>query len=243
MFPLRDHIRPSRAPLLTYTLIAANVAVFVYQLNLGGGTRELEHFIYRYGVVPRMLTHDLHLSSLTTPFTSMFVHGGFAHIATNLWFLHVFGDNVEDAMGRGRFLALYLGAGVLAAAAQVIVDPDSGVPMVGASGAIAGVLGGYLRLHPRARVISINPLVMALPLLFFIMPLTIDVPAVFFIVFWFALQLLSGLGSLGVESQGGIAFFAHIGGFIGGLWLLGALGVRKNKTRGFRPTRERFDYR
>ena len=243
MLPLRDHNRPRYTPVLTYALLAANVAVFGFQLSLGFDTAAGEAFVFRYGVVPRMLTEDVHLSSLTTPVTSMFVHGSFAHIFTNLLFLHVFGDNVEDAMGRGRFALLYFGSGVLAAGAQVMVDPDSAIPMVGASGAIAGVLGAYLRLFPRARVDALNPFVMALPLLIFVLPLTIELPAVFFIVVWFGLQLLSGLGSLGIPTQGGIAFFAHIGGFLAGLWLTGVLGVRKNPLRGFRPTRERFDYR
>jgi membrane associated rhomboid family serine protease len=223
--------------------LAANVAVFAHQLSLGFDTAAGEAFVFRYGVVPRMLTQDVHLSSLSTPLTSMFVHGGLAHLLTNLWFLHVFGDNVEDAMGRGRFALLYLGSGVLAAGAQVLVDPGSAIPMVGASGAIAGVLGAYLRLFPRARIDSINPLVMALPLLFFVLPLTIELPAVLFIVVWFGFQLLNGLGSLGLPSQGGVAFFAHIGGFLAGLWLTGALGVRKTPMRSLRPTRERFDYR
>ena len=243
MFPLRDHHRPRRTPLLTYALIAANVAVFVHQVLLGMNTELGEAFVFRYGVVPRMLTENVHLSSLTTPFTSMFLHGSLLHLLTNMWFLHVFGDNVEDAMGRGRFLLLYLGAGVLAAASHVLVDPDSAAPMVGASGAIAGVLGAYLRLFPRARVLSLSPLVMALPILIFVVSPTIELPAVFLILVWFWLQLLSGLGSLGVATQGGIAFFAHIGGFLAGLWLTSAIGVPKNPTRGFRPTRERFDYR
>jgi membrane associated rhomboid family serine protease len=243
VFPLRDHDRPRTAPLVTYALIATNVVVFAHQALLGMDTPVGEAFVFRYGVVPRMLTHEVVPSSLTTPLTSMFLHGGLMHLFTNMWFLHVFGDNVEDAMGRARFLLLYLGAGVLAVGAQVLVDPDSTIPMVGASGAIAGVLGAYLRLFPRARVLSLSPLVMAVPLLIFIVSPTIELPAVFFIVIWFCFQLLSGLGSLGLSNQGGSAFFAHIGGFLAGLWLTSAIGVRKQVTQGFGPVRERFDYR
>ena len=236
MIPLRDHNRPRTPPLLTYALIAANVAVFMYQLQLGLTSKAGEAFVFQYGVVPYLLTQDLHLASLSTPFTSLFMHGSLMHIASNMWFLHVFGDNVEDALGRARFALLYVATGLLAVVAQVLVDPESRIPMIGASGAIAGVLGAYLRLFPSARIVTLIPI-----LFFFIVR---DLPAVFFNVIWFGFQLLSGLGSLGMNSgEGGVAFFAHIGGFLAGLWLLGVLGVRRNRTAGFRVSRERFDYR
>jgi membrane associated rhomboid family serine protease len=244
VLPLRDHNRPRRAPVLTYGLIAVNVLVFLHQLVLGDSAAG-EALVYRYGVVPYYLTHELNLSSLTTPLTSLFLHGGVGHLLSNMWFLHVFGDNVEDRVGRSRFLLFYLAAGVMAAAAQVLVDPASKIPMVGASGAIAGVLGAYLRLFPRARVDTVNPLAMAVPLLFLVLPWTVELPAVFFIVVWFGFQLLSGLGSLGLPTQGGIAFFAHIGGFLAGLWLIGSFSRRRrdHPTHGYRHSRDRYDYR
>jgi membrane associated rhomboid family serine protease len=145
-----------------------------------------------------------------------------------MWFLYIFGDNVEDVLGRVRFALFFVACGMAAAVAQIAVGPSSQVPMVGASGAIAGVLGAYLRLFPHARVITLIPI--------FILPVVRELPAVFFIVVWFGVQLLSGIGSLSAlgRESGGVAFFAHIGGFLGGLWLLHLFGFRKNNTRGFR---------
>ena len=158
-----------------------------------------------------------------TPFTSMFIHGGFLHLLGNMIFLWVFGDNVEDAMGHGRYLVFYLLAGLGAAALQVYVDQDSVIPMVGASGAIAGVLGAYLVLYPRATVSVV------IPWLWFFG--AFPVPAAFLIVFWFLLQLLSGVASLGATE--GIAFWAHVGGFIAGVVLVWAF--RRQKPRRRRP--------
>jgi len=233
VIPLRDLNPVQKRPLLTYLLIAINVGVYLHQATLDQAAYEL--FIYRYGVVPRMLAHDFHAASLTTPFTSMFMHGGWLHLILNMWFLHIFGDNVEDALGRVKFLVFYIGSGLCAAAAQVLVDPDSTVPMVGASGAIAGVLGAYFRLYPNARVVTLIPIVF----FFFVR----ELPAVFFIVVWFLLQLLSGLGSLGTQESGGVAFFAHIGGFVAGLGLLGLLGVRRNPSAGFERSLPHGPYR
>lgn len=183
---------------VTYGLIAVNGALFAYQSALALDAARL--FTYRYGVVPYLLARELHPGSLTTPFTSMFLHGGLLHLLFNLAFLFFFGGDVERALGPLRFALFYLAAGLCAVLAHVLVEPDSKVPMVGASGAIAGVLGAYLRLYPQAA-------------------------AVFFIAVWFLLQLLHGLGTLGLEQQAGsVAFFAHIGGFVAGLWLVRVLG-------------------
>ncbi|MDH5673031.1 MAG: rhomboid family intramembrane serine protease [Myxococcales bacterium] len=218
MIPLRDINPTERTPVVTRALLVANVVIFLYQLSLGPEAgREL---VYRFGMVPYYLTQDLRFHSLATPLTSMFMHGGIMHLASNMWFLHIFGDNVEDRLGRGRFLLFYVLCGLLAAAAQMLVDPSSEVPMVGASGAIAGVLGAYFRLFPGARVVALLPI-----FIFFIVR---ELPAFFFIIVWFLLQLVSGIGSLSYvgEASGGIAFFAHIGGFLAGLFWLRVLPPR-----------------
>ena len=205
---------PSRRAYVTYGLIALNVALFGYQSALGPETARL--ITYRYGVVPYLLVREPNLGSLTTPFTSMFLHGSSLHLLFNLAFLFLFGSGVERAIGAPRFVVFYLAAGLCAVLAHVLVEPDSRVPMVGASGAIAGVLGAHLRLYPQAG-------------------------AVFFIAVWFLLQLLNGLGTLGLpQSAGSVAFFAHIGGFVAGLWLLGPLGVRRSQEPppAGEPTRE-----
>jgi membrane associated rhomboid family serine protease len=149
-----------------------------------------------------------------TPLTSMFMHGGWMHIIGNMWFLWVFGDNLEDVMGRGRFIGFYLLCGLAAAVGQMLIDPGSRVPMVGASGAISGVLAGYVRLFPHARVLTLVPI--------FIFLQFVELPAFLFIFIWFGLQLLQGFASLGQvgTGQGGVAFFAHIGGFVAGLVLV-----------------------
>jgi membrane associated rhomboid family serine protease len=227
VIPLRD-INPIRTrPVVTYLLIAANTAVFLYQAQLSQAAGQL--FAHQWGLVPYYLTQPEHIAfgSFETPFTSMFMHGGWLHLISNMWFLHIFGDNVEDTLGHVRFLLFYVACGLAAAVAQVVIDPSSTVPMIGASGAIAGVLGAYFMLFPHARVVTLIPVFV----LFFVR----ELPAVFFIVIWFGMQLLSGIGSLGIDQQtGGVAFFAHIGGFLGGLWLLRAFGFSRNRTRGFR---------
>ena len=236
MIPLRD-INPTRSrPIVNYLLIFANTAVWLYQWRLGEISPELgKAFVQRWGLVPYYLTQDVHLSSLSTPLTSMFMHGGWLHLISNMWFLFIFGDNVEDVLGRVRYALFYIGSGLVAAVAQTLIDPSSHVPMVGASGAIAGVLGAYFRLFPHARVVTLIPLLF----LFFVR----ELPAVFFIVVWFGLQLLSGIGSLGyVGQEGGVAFFAHIGGFVGGLWLVSVFGAQRHRTQGFRRAGGGYDH-
>jgi membrane associated rhomboid family serine protease len=210
LIPLRDLNPVRRRPLVTHALLAANLALFAYQVSLSRQQGEL--FAFRYGVVPYFLAEDFHAASLSTPFTSMFLHNGFGHLLTNMWYLHLFADNVEDALGKLRFLAFYLACGLAAAAAHVFVDPESRIPMIGASGAISGVLGAYLRLFPFARVITL--------VLIFVR----ELPALIFIVIWFAVQLFNGVGSLGHAETGEVAFFAHVGGFVAGLLLIGGMG-------------------
>lgn len=214
MIPIKDVI-PSRTwPGVTYTIIAINLLVFAYQFSLS--PRAGEAFVYAFGLVPAEF-------SVAAMFTSMFVHGGFGHLAGNLLYLWIFGDNVEDRLGHGRFLLFYLLTGVVAAVAQTAMEPSSPIPMVGASGAIAGVMGGYLLLYPHSRVLMLFPF----PLMLF------EVPAVFFLGLWFVVQFLDGLGSLaaaaGGELVGGVAFWAHVMGFVAGLALVRPMRLRERE--------------
>ncbi|MDD9936561.1 MAG: rhomboid family intramembrane serine protease [Myxococcales bacterium] len=224
MIPLRD-INPTESrPVVTYVLLALNVVVYGYQASLSEVA--FTELVHRYGMVPYYLTQDFRVDSLSTPLTSMFLHGSWLHLIFNMWFLFIFGDNVEDRLGVPRFLGFYLLCGMLAAAAQTLVAPESRVPMVGASGAIAGVLGAYFKLFPSARVVTV------IPIFFFFM--IRELPAVLFIVAWFIFQLLLGVSSIGRAGEGGVAFFAHIGGFLAGLWLLGLFMRGRDPDRGRR---------
>ncbi len=210
MFPIKDDNPKERRPLVVMALIAANISIFAYAvfLALNG---ELEGFIDAYALVPKDIVAGSHLSTL---FTSMFLHGGFLHVTGNMLYLHIFGDNVEDIMGRKRFIAFYLLSGLAASALQIYTDPNSTVPNLGASGAIAGVLGAYLVSFPRARVHTI------VFIGYFVR--WIRLPAFLVLGSWFVIQLFSGVGSLGIEAAdaGGIAYFAHIGGFLAGIVLV-----------------------
>lgn len=224
MIPLYDLNPTRRTPVVTYALILVNVTAFLYQVSLGaeGG----QQLVMQWGMIPYWIS-ELRVASFSTVITSMFLHGGVLHLVANMWSLYIFGDNVEDMLGRLRFLIFYLVCGAGAAIAQTLIEPSSVVPMVGASGAISGVMAAYLKLFPHARIVTLIPVL----ILFFVR----EIPAVFFIVFWFAIQLLSGLGSLGdAASMGGVAFFAHIGGFVVGLYLLARLRRPPNPTGGFR---------
>jgi membrane associated rhomboid family serine protease len=212
MIPLRDTIPSATYPLVTYVLIAANVAVFLYEQSLG---RAAERFVYTYGLVPR----EFH-GELGTLFTSMFLHGGWMHLIGNMLYLHIFGDNVEDQIGHARYLFMYLAAGAVAGIAQVATNPGSALPMVGASGAIAGVSGAYFVFFPRARIITLVPI--------FIFLQVMEIPAVYFLLIWFGFQLLAGIGSLGMD-VGGVAFWAHIGGFVAGVVLGPLLSLRRRQ--------------
>lgn len=206
VLPLRDMNPAGRPPLMTYLLIAINVAVYGYQHSLPGSAGA--QLVEQWGLVPYFISH-LHWASASTLVTSLFLHASFWHLAFNMWFLHIFGDNVEDVLGRARFALFYVVCGVLAALAHTAVQPQATVPMVGASGAIFGVMAAYLKLYPHVRITA-----------FFLV--LIRVPAVFFIVFWFVLSGLDSVRSL-TSDQGRVAFFAHVGGFLAGLYLLSPL--------------------
>lgn len=221
MLPLRDFIPTRRFPVLTVGIIIVNIIAFAYEL-LAEASGTLEQTFYTMGVVPFDVTHDFGLAVAFSFVTSMFLHGGFMHIAGNMLYLWIFGNNVEDSMGRGRFLVFYLMTGSIASAAQVLASPNSRLPSIGASGAIAGVLGAYIVLFPRARV-------QTLVFLGYFARMA-QLPALLVLGFWFVLQLLSGLMAFGVAQMGGVAWFAHIGGFVAGLLLvrLFALGGRQS---------------
>jgi membrane associated rhomboid family serine protease len=208
MFPVSDVIPSRTVPFVTVGLIVVNVLVFFYQLLLPDPL--LEQFVATYAVVPAWFWWP-------SLFTSQFLHSGWMHIVWNMVYLWIFGDNVEDRLGHGRFLLFYLGGGAVAAVLQTLFNPFSGVPMLGASGAIAAVMGAYFVLYPQSRVLTAIFLVIFFDL--------VEIPAIFFLGIWFLLQLVSGIGSLGIPSAagGGTAFWAHIGGFVVGVmvgWVL-----------------------
>lgn len=215
MIPLRDHNPTRTVPFVTVAIIVANIAVFLYQLNLmAQGERAFLSFIHGAAMIPANVSRGLGPHEVSSLFTSMFLHGGFAHILGNMLYLWVFGNNIEDAMGHFRFLAFYLLCGAAAAWGHILASPTSTIPTMGASGAISGVLGAYLLIYPRARIDTWIPV-------WWLFLTTIQVPAYFFLVFWFALQLVSGLPALEFESaQGGVAWWAHIGGFVAGFILV-----------------------
>jgi membrane associated rhomboid family serine protease len=211
MFPIRDHNPSLQKPYVTWALIAINVIVFASYWGLMSDPRALGEFFYTWGLVPAWAA-----DAPFTVLTSMFLHGGFMHLAGNMLFLWVFGDNMEDRMGHVGFLAFYLAGGLGAALIQIAADPDSTIPMVGASGAIAAVLGGYLLLFPKARVDV---------LFFFIVIIRIvPIPAAFVLGAWFVLQIVGGLGA--PSDEGGVAYWAHTGGFAVGLVLTLPLWLR-----------------
>ena len=208
MFPIRDNLPTRRFAWVTLALITANVLTFLAELLwMSDGT--LDQAIYSMGVVPYEVAHTFSFSVAVTFLTSMFLHGGVMHIAGNMLYLWIFGNNVEDTLGRPRFLLFYLLCGFAASGAQVLAQPDATVPTIGASGAIAGVLGAYILMFPRARVDTV--------LLLWRFIRIVRLPAVVVLGFWFVLQLFSGLLSFGLATSGGVAWFAHIGGFIAGM--------------------------
>ncbi|MGH7804458.1 MAG: rhomboid family intramembrane serine protease, partial [Candidatus Binatia bacterium] len=206
MIPLRDD-QPSPAfPFVTYGLIAANVALFVHELRLGPA---LEPFVREFGLVPARISRSTELGARFFPFvSSMFLHGGVLHLAGNMLYLHIFGDGVEGRLGHARFLAFYLACGIAAGALQVAMFPSSTLPMVGASGAIAGVTGAYFLFFPFARIVTLVPIPLVTRF--------VRVPAVLFLFLWFVLQLAYGSATLGVKgaNAGGVAWWAHVGGFL-----------------------------
>jgi membrane associated rhomboid family serine protease len=219
MIPLRDENPSQSPPVVTRVLVAINVVVFLFQLMLGA---DLLAFFYEWALVPARLTLALRYGEepLTGPgitlITSMFMHGGWLHLIGNLWYLWIFGDNVEDRMGHLRFLLFYLLAGAVAGLLHYVTNPASRLPTVGASGAIAGVLGAYLVAFPRARVVTLLPI--------FPFFQVVALPAAIVLGLWFVLQFFSGAAALLVPAAGGTAWWAHIGGFVFGvlgMWLLG----------------------
>lgn len=235
MFPLRDDVPSQQAPLVNYSLIAACVVVFLLQMSAGD---DGERIALQYGMTPYRVTHNQAgplLAALPTPsrgpdgrivvvnkeqelpalevppwvtmFTCMFLHGGLMHIVGNMWFLLIFGDNIEDRFGHLPYLVMYLLSGLAASVLQIVSDPSGVIPTVGASGAIAGVMGSYLLLYPHARVVTIIPLGLLWP--------TILLPAPIFLGFWFVFQLASA--AFTETGMGGVAFWAHVGGFLSGL--------------------------
>jgi rhomboid family protein len=223
MIPIKDDIPTRSFPLVTVLLIAANTLVFLYQASLP--LHREQELALRFGLVPGIVTRLPELGpgalapSLASFFTSMFMHGDILHLAGNMLFLWIFGNNVEDSLGRGRFLAFYLSSGLAAALTQIVSVPRSTVPMVGASGAIAGVLGAYFLLFPGARILTLVP---------FIFVYFIRLPAFVVLGMWFLFQVLYSTMSPG--RGGGVAWFAHIGGFLTGMILLG-LFLPKQRRR------------
>lgn len=208
MLPLQDLNPTRRFPIFTYGLIAINVLVFLWEMSLG--EEGLNRAFLDLSVVPANISAaPFSLESLLDMVRSMFFHGGIEHIAGNMLYLYLFGDNLEDRLGWLLYLVLYFISGFVAVFAQVVIDPQSTIPLVGASGAIAGVLGGYLVMFPGVKVRGIVPLGRVSSMQ--------ELPAVVVLGFWFVTQLFNGIGSLGAEFQGGgVAFFAHVGGFIAG---------------------------
>jgi membrane associated rhomboid family serine protease len=212
MIPLRD-TQPSRTtPFITFAIIAVNAAIFFYELSLDQYSRN--YLFELRGLVPARY-------HFTAILTSMFLHGGWLHIIGNMWFLWIFGDNIEDILGHWQYLAFYFLCGIAAGLTYVALNPESRIPTIGASGAIAGVMGAYLVKFPRARILT---------LVFFFFVFFVDIPAAFLLIYWFFLQLISWVGTIGYSAaseQGGVAFVAHVGGFIAGILLIHVFPTRR----------------
>jgi len=214
MIPLRDKKRSKTIPIVNYLLLALCGLVFLYELSLG---QRVDEVVAAYGAVPARIAEATHgvvsLNRLASVLTAMFLHGGWLHLLGNMLYLYIFGHNVEDRLGHGGYLAFYLLSGIGATVVQVSANPESQVPMIGASGAIAGVLGAYFLLFPKGRILTMIPLFVYFPV--------IEVSAFFFLGVWFLLQFLQGMSSFGAESgAGGVAWWAHAGGFLVGALLL-----------------------
>lgn len=226
MIPFRDNIPSRTFPIWTVTLIVVNAVIFIYEVTLP--ERYLNQFIFQFGMVPaRFLDLSegpiaLARNSTMPFFTSMFLHAGWMHLIGNMWYLWIFGDNVEDRLGHGRYLFFYLTCGILAGWTHLIFNLNSEMPSVGASGAIAGVLGAYLVTFPRARILTLLPI--------FVFWQIIELPAVLVLGVWFLMQLLSGTAAIAMSTQtaGGVAWWAHAGGFLSGMVLMKALQPRRH---------------
>jgi membrane associated rhomboid family serine protease len=223
MFPLRDKIPSKTFPFVTVSLIVINLVVFFYELSLG---EQLNSFLNTFSIIPSRFQEVINQPSFQlfpvglSLFSSVFLHGGWMHIIGNMWYLWIFGDNVEDSTGHFRFLMFYLLCGILAGLTHILMNPFSTVPTIGASGAIAGVMGAYFLLFPKSKILTL--------IFIFIFIQIIEIPAVFFLGFWIILQFISGSMSRGlVDSGGGVAWWAHIGGFLVGLALILIFKKRK----------------
>ncbi|MFZ0803539.1 MAG: rhomboid family intramembrane serine protease [Terriglobales bacterium] len=233
MIPIRDDTPRFSTPYVTYFIIALNTVVFLFELSVGAQShRALNGLIYQFGVVPvhfeRALAGASKLSLPTlslTILTSMFLHGGWLHIIGNMWFLWIFGDNIEDYIGHFPYLLFYLVCGFVAAVSQILLNVGSQVPIIGASGAIAGVMGAYFVLYPRARVLTLVPLIIFFTFWW--------LPAWIFLGVWFVFQFLSGTATSIADTShsGGVAFWAHVGGFVTGIVLIKLMPERRGRTR------------
>lgn len=223
MIPLKDNIPRRIFPVCTILLILINIGVFFYEVSLG---RLMSDFIKRFGCIPYEITHFKDIEPFVsypvyfTIGTSIFLHGGWLHLIGNMLFLYIFGDNIEEWLGRRRFILFYIGCGIAASIAQIILTPNSKLPTVGASGAIAGIMGAFLILYPRARVLTVIPI--------FIFIRMVWVPAFMFLGFWIILQIFNSMFAHGTN----IAFFAHIAGFFAGLFSVRA--IKRRKMMGFK---------
>ncbi len=217
MFPLKDNIQARTFPIVNIGLIVINIVFFVYQMSYG---HRADQLIFTFGFIPERFFAEqaegwLNISGFLPVFSSMFLHANLIHLISNMWMLWIFGDNVEDCMGHGRYLLFFLLCGLASVAAQAISNPQSTIPMIGASGAISGVLGAYFLTYPQARILTLLPI--------FILIYIIELPAYFFLGFWFIMQFVQGsLYSLNADQAvgGGVAWWAHVGGFAAGVVLL-----------------------
>ncbi|MFQ5452040.1 MAG: rhomboid family intramembrane serine protease [Candidatus Paceibacterota bacterium] len=227
MFPIKDTSSTRKFPFVNYIIILANIVVFIVEIT----APDIQEFITLYSFIPGEFIPYL-LATYKGIFTSMWLHGGWFHLLSNMWFLHIFGDNIEDRVGHFRYFLFYLSAGVAATLAQYVIDPFSFIPMVGASGAISGIAGAYVVLFRHSRIQALIPT-------FFGFWDIVELPSWIFLGYWLVIQVFSGIGSVVVTSagEGGVAFFAHIGGFVFG-WL-----IAKNMYKKKRPSlRDVFDY-
>ena len=231
MFPLRDDAPRFGTPFITLALIVVNVAVFVYQFWLAIESPGAQQtFVETFGAIPLRAEQALAgryplIEGIGPVFTSIFLHGGWLHLIGNMWFLWIFGDNVEDELGHFTYLLFYLACGLLASLAHILANPESMVPAVGASGAIAGVMGAYLVRFPSARITTL--------VWIFVFITTIELPAVVMLVYWLAIQFFSGAAETGGAGTGGVAWWAHVGGFVAGAVLIWSRPRRRRYRRAY----------
>ena len=221
MFPIRDTISSRTFPIVNWMIILLNIVIYWYQASLD--SEALNAFIRHFALVPgEVRINTIAFGTLLPFFTNMFLHGGFVHLISNLWTLAIFGDNVEDRMGHGRYLLFYILCGILASAGHYFFNVNSTMPALGASGAIAGVMGAYMVLFRQSKIVFLLPI--------FIFPFFFKIPAYLFLAYWFAIQFLSGTVDVVAHAEGGIAYWAHIGGFVAGLFLY-RLFIKRDKYR------------